>query len=247
MIFTESKTIALRTIPGTPYIALDADTNFTPKAIAEKTLLLERAISELPEVKALDETHTALDVGAFIGDTAIILGHNGARVVAFESQCDAFLCAFWNTIHDSNIFINHGALGDGEKVSCNEDPIDGNLGTRTTTPDRRGAPSICIDDLNLGKIDFIKIDVEGAELHVLLGAVETLKRDKPILLIEIFPEMLAKHSSSKERIYDFLTKLGYFITEAIGNSSEPRWDILAKPQPNLTGFLANDKSSQNNE
>jgi len=34
------------------------------------------------------------------------------------------------------------------------------------------------------KIDFIKIDVEGAELGVLQGAVQLLKRDKPIVVFE---------------------------------------------------------------
>ena len=43
-----------------------------------------------------------------------------------------------------------------------------------------------IDELNFdNKISFIKIDVEGHELEVIEGAKNTIKRDKPILLVEM--------------------------------------------------------------
>ena len=42
-----------------------------------------------------------------------------------------------------------------------------------------------IDDLNLKDIGFIKIDAEGAELKVLIGAKKLIKKYKPTLLIEI--------------------------------------------------------------
>ena len=44
-----------------------------------------------------------------------------------------------------------------------------------------GAP---IDGLDLPHIDFIKIDVEFAELQVLEGAQGLIKRDKPAVLVE---------------------------------------------------------------
>ena len=43
-----------------------------------------------------------------------------------------------------------------------------------------------IDDLPLeGKVDFIKIDVEGAEREVVLGAKQTIRRDRPFMIIEV--------------------------------------------------------------
>lgn len=42
-----------------------------------------------------------------------------------------------------------------------------------------------LDDLGLGAVGFIKVDVEGHELEVLEGARDTLRRDRPTLVVEI--------------------------------------------------------------
>jgi FkbM family methyltransferase len=59
------------------------------------------------------------------------------------------------------------------------------------TPDanRRAVPTMSLDSLVQrlpdGKVDVVKIDVEGAELDVLRGAREVLRKQRPALLIEI--------------------------------------------------------------
>jgi len=56
------------------------------------------------------------------------------------------------------------------------------------------------------KVSFIKIDVEGHEKKVIEGAVETINRNKPILLIEIEE----KHSKSKViDTLNYINSLGY--------------------------------------
>ena len=41
-----------------------------------------------------------------------------------------------------------------------------------------------LDDYEYNNVDFIKIDVEGFENQVVLGAKETLIRNKPIIIVE---------------------------------------------------------------
>ncbi|MCY1543544.1 methyltransferase, FkbM family [compost metagenome] len=42
-----------------------------------------------------------------------------------------------------------------------------------------------VDQQNISSLDFIKIDVEGCELEVLKGSLETIKRFKPVVLLEM--------------------------------------------------------------
>ena len=48
-----------------------------------------------------------------------------------------------------------------------------------------------LDSFELPEVDFLKIDVEGHEVQVLAGARDTLRRCRPIVLIEARPENLA--------------------------------------------------------
>jgi len=80
----------------------------------------------------------------------------------------------------------HGATGLHEQVKlCRLDDICREIRTR---------------------ISLIKIDVEGHELEVLLGSVDTLRRHRPVLLIEIEQ----RHSPVPiSETFDFLMSLGY--------------------------------------
>ena len=50
-----------------------------------------------------------------------------------------------------------------------------------------------VDDLLEGyEVDFIKIDVEGAEIEVLEGADQVMKRNRPVIMIEIRDSNLKK-------------------------------------------------------
>jgi FkbM family methyltransferase len=52
------------------------------------------------------------------------------------------------------------------------------------------------------KIDLIKIDVEGGELLVLEGAIETLKRNKPIIIFEHGLGAADAYNATPEKIYN---------------------------------------------
>ena len=41
-----------------------------------------------------------------------------------------------------------------------------------------------LDELNLPRVDFIKIDIEGMEMEALSGARDTINKYHPVLLIE---------------------------------------------------------------
>lgn len=55
------------------------------------------------------------------------------------------------------------------------------------------------------KVDFIKIDVEGAEYFVLQGAKETIKRSKPTIIFEFGKGASDYYNINPEKIYSLLT------------------------------------------
>lgn len=59
------------------------------------------------------------------------------------------------------------------------------------------------------KIDFIKIDVEGAELDAVLGAKETMLRDKPWCILAIHPHQIKSKGDSLEEIWDVVAGYKY--------------------------------------
>jgi hypothetical protein len=65
----------------------------------------------------------------------------------------------------------------------------------------------------LERVDLIKIDVEGHELQALAGAVETLRRFRPRILIEVFEETLRRQGASVEDVLGFLTGQDYILYE----------------------------------
>ncbi|RZS97334.1 FkbM family methyltransferase [Cecembia calidifontis] len=66
-----------------------------------------------------------------------------------------------------------------------------------------------LEHLRPGRVDLIKIDVEGAELQVLKGATKCLTRFKPSLIIEINKEACQSAGYEAQDILEFLKNFGY--------------------------------------
>ena len=71
---------------------------------------------------------------------------------------------------------------------------------------------------NNKKISFIKIDIEGAELFALKGALNTINKYKPIILMEICINHIRNFNYNVKDIYYFFHKIDYVPIMAIHNS-----------------------------
>jgi hypothetical protein len=60
----------------------------------------------------------------------------------------------------------------------------------------------------------IKIDVEGYEFKVLQGALETLKKNRPVLFIELDDNNLKEQGGNAKELVEFLLQLRYNILNA---------------------------------
>lgn len=90
----------------------------------------------------------------------------------------------------------------------------GNIGAATLEPDPGGRyPVAALDSLRLGRVDFVKMDVEGGFLDALRGAGETLRRFRPPVWIELRRKLGEVEPGERA-----LGELGYRRARRIGNS-----------------------------
>jgi FkbM family methyltransferase len=94
-----------------------------------------------------------------------------------------------------------------------------------------------LDDLmaseQLPAPDFIKIDVEGAELEVLVGMEAMVARCRPTFLIELHPDFLPQFGATVDDVLHWLEKRNYLLTavDAGEISRTSATTFLAVPGP----------------
>ena len=74
---------------------------------------------------------------------------------------------------------------------------------------------ISVDSLALQDLDLLKMDIEGSEVHALMGARKTLIRCQPIVLFESKNEW-RRHGFSETAPHDFLASLGAVKLDHVG-------------------------------
>jgi len=85
----------------------------------------------------------------------------------------------------------------------------GNTGARFVTPGYQGECAVePLDSYNLSRCDFLKIDVEGAELDVLIGAESTLRRCRPVVILEVGKTPPERFGHATDAPLTFLKRLG---------------------------------------
>jgi len=72
-----------------------------------------------------------------------------------------------------------------------------------------------------GQISFIKIDVDGHECQVLRGARELIRRDKPIILMELMPYGLDETGDSLDALLGILADANYSLYALDGETPLP--------------------------
>ena len=159
----------------------------------------------------------AVDGGAHVGSWTRVLAQEFMEVIAVEPEPKSFECLLANTDHLENVRRYRWALWDTPRLTVQmEQRRKHNTGTYQTvvvTPGT-GLLTICIDAMCEGRdVDFIKLDIEGAELQALRGAERTLSRCRPAVLFEWAQKTAARYGTSKEEIEGYLRAFGYRETK----------------------------------
>ncbi|NDG28525.1 FkbM family methyltransferase [bacterium] len=126
-----------------------------------------------------------IDIGANVGLWSCDLVYKFEQVIAFE-PVEEFRECFRRNVKKNNYIIHPVALGKTESF-INMNITEGNTGHSHVDLSSLGQGNIplrTLDSFNLLNVDLIKIDVEGYEEEILLGAMNTIKINKPVLVVE---------------------------------------------------------------
>lgn len=128
----------------------------------------------------------SVDGGAHIGTWSRALSDQFLVVMAFEPAPDTYACLIENTRDRENVMQLQQALGERSGMGQIIDDItrSGNTGSRYIVPGN-SIQVVPLDQYKLRTLDFLKLDVEGYELAALCGAAETIKRCRPVVMIEV--------------------------------------------------------------
>lgn len=181
------------------------------------------------EINNLERVAKYIKPGAIIADCGSNIGNHSVffakicqaqTVYAFEPQRHCFNTIVQQAkINNVERVINplNVALGDVAGTMTISKFAHENLGgtefTYSDTNNKNAISAITLDSLNLQKLDFMKIDVEGAQLSLLRGARETLIRCAPTIWIEMLGSEAQDLNRERKLPQDLLHELGYSLVE----------------------------------
>lgn len=211
--------------------------------------------SSLGVLEHLGDSRVIVDVGANIGQTALIVAKRAgpaARIIAFEPYPETFDRLVANLALNpglGNVVAENLGLGDAEASTPMFKDYPGNSGGNRVVYDaeanRAGVTDVRITTLDryvetrsVGTVDFVKIDVEGYERAVLAGARTLLAEHRPKLFIELDDDNLRKQGASAEGVIGFLRDHGYRTLDARtreeispGSNLAGHRDVYCEPPP----------------
>lgn len=157
-----------------------------------------------------------LDIGSNVGYFSVLFASKGAKVHAFDPVRENFALLSLTCALNPNLDIEIRNCAIGDKIGS----IDFYIPEQTSLAriqsnskakgeDKRTVELITIDQLDLPRVDVVKIDVEGAEEKVIKGMLNTLERCKPqLLMVELVEDHLMEFSSNIRAVFDLLASKG---------------------------------------
>jgi FkbM family methyltransferase len=196
-----------------------------------------------PELHTLEQLapkgRLALDIGSNKGVFSYLLAKQGLSVHAFEPiplfyerlartapgnlKCHNIALSNQNGVADFHIPVRNGRI------------LNQIASLRDQNPDMDyitiAVKTCTLDSLDLGDVGFIKIDAEGFEKQIIEGGLATIKKYKPVMLVEI------EEAHTGE---DLMTSLAFI--ESLGYSTHGYFEDKILP---LTDFFDIEKHHRN--
>lgn len=171
----------------------------------------------------LDNESVIFDIGANLGWYTLNLKKDmkTRKIYSFEPIKETFdklkQNVYINEIDENNIF-NFGFFNENKKIEFFYDILASGASSLADLREVKTTQKVeCnvrrmddfVKDENINRIDFIKCDVEGSELFVYQGGIESIDRFKPIVFSEMLRKWSNKFGYHPNDIINLFTKIGY--------------------------------------
>ncbi|WP_158809683.1 FkbM family methyltransferase [Beijerinckia sp. L45] len=181
--------------------------------------------------KLLREGDCVLDIGAHIGrhtrKFSELVGASG-KVHAFEPLPYAFERLNVHKILQ-NVMLYNIAVSDtngtASFVFADGAPEESGFREKTYNNPLQTVPTIIqvqkttLDSLSdkIGKVDFVKIDVEGAEIACLEGAKRIIAANRPVITVEYGRPSYSAYDNTASSLFRVAQDMGYVIGDMFGS------------------------------
>jgi len=159
-----------------------------------------------------------IDIGANVGLHSVRFSQKFKEVISFEPTTLNFNCLKNNCLSLNNVRLENCGLGNtDEDVAIISIPKDNNnCGAFSIVDFKEHTAELIqesiiiktLDSFNLSP-DLIKIDTQGYEMNILCGAVKTISKYKPTLLIE------CEYKKQLREVDEFLLQFGYNLVGSV--------------------------------
>lgn len=185
--------------------------------------------------RLLDNTAVVLDVGANLGWHSLVISKRlpGSTVYSFEPIPENYKYLVTNLCLNSanNVTSYNFGLSDQSgqfdfhyfpegSVLASQHNLIGCSKSKKLQCKLETMDSF-FEESKVKKVDFIKVDVEGAELHVVKGGIATIQEYKPILMLELLEKWSVQFGYHPDEVINLLKDLGYSCFRSKEGTLEP--------------------------
>jgi FkbM family methyltransferase len=178
-------------------------------------------------LRVIPKRRTAIDVGGNLGLWSRVMCLDFKNVEAFEPVSE--YCEYFK-LNAPKATLHQVALSDTRREVTMACAADGSCGDTAPMVNRRKEKALqtvetmLLDDFTFIDVDFIKVDCEGYELHVLRGAEQTIIHNKPTIIVEQKPGKGKKYGYADDAAVKYLQSLGMRVYTVISGDYIMVWE-----------------------
>jgi FkbM family methyltransferase len=166
-------------------------------------------------IETCSKRRSIIHGGANVGTYTLKYANAFDRVYSFEPDRVNFRCLSLNTVDKDNVFLYQAALGNQYSTVSLVNGSPDNCGAFAVIP-KGDIPMLTIDTQNLNDVDCIHLDAEGFEFFILHGAINTMNKSSPLIVVEWFDHG-ERYGWRRNDLIDFLVSIGYNNMKQIGS------------------------------